>query len=270
MSVEAIAWALKQPIKQSSAKFVLVVIANCADGKDFVAWPSTAYLADATGQDRKTVLKNVALLREIGLIEDTGERKGDTKQIPVYRLNDTEFGTVKGSSKRPKNGTVKEAQKRNSTENGTVPIFPANSPNFPMEQSQFSLETVPKTGHGTVMEPSKEPSGNRQSAQDPLALPGWLHSEAWSMWDEFRKRKSGKGWTDAARQLSLRTLAKLRDQGHNPQSVIEQSIERGYTGLFPLKQDRSMSEGDRRIAEFLGESRPLPDDGMTIEMEATR
>ncbi len=32
MSIEAINWALKLNIKHSSAKFILVAIANCADG----------------------------------------------------------------------------------------------------------------------------------------------------------------------------------------------------------------------------------------------
>ncbi len=276
MSVEAIAWALRQPIKQSSAKFVLVVMANCADGKDFLAWPSTAYLAEATGQDRKTVMKNVSLLREMGFIEDAGERKGETKQVVVYRLKEPENGTVSDAGNSTKNGTVEQSQKRNSSKNGTVPIFPPKGPNFPAKQSQFSLETVPKTGHGTVNEPSEEPSGNRHYAQAVLSTPPWLPSEAWAMWDGFRKKKSGKGWTAEAQQLSLRTLAKLRGEGHDPIAVIEQSIERGYTGLFPLKADRQpaagrQSESDRRIAEFLGETRDAyPDDGMTIDMEAIR
>src|SRR5690606_3065481 len=86
MSVEAISWVLKQTIKQSSAKFVLVAIANCADGKEFVAWPSIAYIVEATGQDRKTVIANIKKLIEWGYIEDTGERKGATNQVIVYRL----------------------------------------------------------------------------------------------------------------------------------------------------------------------------------------
>lgn len=98
------------------------------------------------------------------------------------------------------------------------------------------------------------------------------------MWDGFRRKKSGKGWTPEAQQLSLRTLAKLHAQGHDATAVIEQSIERGYAGLFPLKADRQpasaagrQSESDRRIAEFLGETRDAyPDDGMTIDMEAMR
>jgi len=181
VSVEAIAWALKQPIKQSSAKFVLVVMANCADGKEFIAWPSTAYLAEATGQDRKTVLKNLTVLREMGFIADTGERKGDTKQIPVYRLNDPEIGTVSTVSNSTENGTVKQSQKRNSPKNGIVPIFPSNSTVFPLKQSQ-KRDTEPSEKEGTVNTPSRDRSDvlgvselvaegvDKQQAKDWLTL----------------------------------------------------------------------------------------------------
>ncbi|WP_367126141.1 helix-turn-helix domain-containing protein [Ralstonia sp. CP] len=169
MSVEAIAWALKQPIERSSAKFVLVVMANCADGKEFLAWPSTSYLAECTSQDRKTVLKNIGVLAEMGLIVDTGERKGDTKQIPVYRLNSSKNGTVKKPNNSTENGTVsttdngaeigtvKESQKRNSPKNGTVPFFPSNSTVFPLKQSQ-KRDTEPSEREGTVKTTSRDRS----------------------------------------------------------------------------------------------------------------
>ena len=82
MSVEAITWALRQPITQSSTKFVLVVLANCASADSGLAWPSVAYLSSATGQDRKTVVTNLQRLQEWGLIEDTGKRAGVRSQNP--------------------------------------------------------------------------------------------------------------------------------------------------------------------------------------------
>lgn len=86
MSVEAITWALRQPVRQSSAKFVLVVLGNQANGPSCYAWPSVRYLCDATAQDRKTVMANLARLIAEGYIEDTGERRGATRRVVVYRL----------------------------------------------------------------------------------------------------------------------------------------------------------------------------------------
>jgi len=178
MSVEAITWVISQKVTHSSAKFVLVMLANCADGKDFVAWPSVAYLSECTGQDRKTVLENLKRLKEAGLIEDTGERKGSTKQVTVYRL------------KCPVNGTVKEAQKRDSTENGTVPDYTDNSPVIPVKQSRFSVETVPKTGHGTVKEPSIEPSRKQKRGADAPPCPDDVDKQVYGDWLQLRKAKN--------------------------------------------------------------------------------
>lgn len=156
MSVEAITWALAQKLDRSSAKFVLVAMANCADA-EMICWPSMNYLTEATCQDRKTVLENIRRLKDAGFIRDTEDRKGRTAQVAVYQLNSTDIGTVK------------ESQKRNSTENGTVPKTDAKSPVFPIKESRFSVETVPKTGHGTVKEPSIEPSG-KQKKGAPLCV----------------------------------------------------------------------------------------------------
>ncbi len=66
-----------------------------------------------------------------------------------------------------------------------------------------------------------------------LVLPDWLPPEAWADWHEFRN--SRKGWTAKARELSIGTLDRLRRSGHAPRAVINQSIERGWTGLFEVK-----------------------------------
>ena len=138
MSFEAVAWALQQPIKQSSAKFVLVAIAYCADAADGFAWPSIAYLCDATSQDRKTVIANLKRLLETGFLKDSGVRKGITKSVVVYQICSAE------------NGTTKKSQFRDCSVNEAVPDFPSSSTVFPHKQSQISVEAVPKTGHGTV------------------------------------------------------------------------------------------------------------------------
>ncbi|WP_369677477.1 helix-turn-helix domain-containing protein, partial [Klebsiella pneumoniae] len=70
---------------KSSAKAVLTWMADMC-GADLCAFPSIPALAEATELDKKTVQSSLQYLISIGLIEDTGERRGKTKQIPVYRL----------------------------------------------------------------------------------------------------------------------------------------------------------------------------------------
>lgn len=132
MTIEAIVWAFKQPIKPSSLKFVLVALSdNCS--VDGLAWPSLKALCEKTGQDRKTVIASLDKLEAMGIIVDSGKRAGVTGQVKVYRFNSTENGTV-----------PKTEQYRSSNE--TVPFIPANStengtrkPKEPLKQPSPSL-----------------------------------------------------------------------------------------------------------------------------------
>ncbi|MGC3984808.1 MAG: helix-turn-helix domain-containing protein [Pseudorhodoferax sp.] len=238
MSFDAIKWALAQPVPKAAAKFVLVAIADCVNaetcGQEMVCWPSIAHICATTSLDRKTVIGAVKRLVEIGCLFDTGERKGVTAQVPVYRLNSTE------------KGTVKESQIRNSSENGTIPDFPGNSTEIPKEQSRFSVETVPKTGHGTTKEPGKEPGKKQRRAKsdfDPLSveLPEWLDAEAWAMWVKYRAAAKKPITEDAAR-LQIGKLTKFRGEGHDPKLVIEAAIENSWQGLY-LPKDGSTRVG---------------------------
>jgi len=97
---------------------------------------------------------------------------------------------------------------------------------------------------------NQQPITNKKQDQKqgraPLALPEWLSAETWGMWHDFRN--SRKGWTAKARALSLGSLTRLRAAGHDPRLVIEQSIERGYTGLFPLKPNGANHHAAPRLS----------------------
>ena len=87
MSSEALAWAFKQECKSSSAKFTLVALCECANYKTGRIYPSVAHIAEITGQNRKTIIANIAELERLGFVSDTGERMGATRQIKVYQAS---------------------------------------------------------------------------------------------------------------------------------------------------------------------------------------
>lgn len=179
MSIECMTWALKVQLDRSSTKFVLVILANCANVQG-ECWPSVQYLCEATGQDRKTVLANIQRLKELGYISDTGERRGRTGQVMVYFLH--EYPQPPAAPETvPKTEPLEGAK---GADFGTV-AGDSNSTVFPIKQSRFSVETVPKTGHGTERNP-KEPNTplppsrgatavskkpNPETAQHPTAEP---------------------------------------------------------------------------------------------------
>lgn len=237
LSVEAISWAFQQPVPHASAKFVLVAMANHADA-DMRCWPSSAHLCSQTAQDRKTVQANLQRLREWGYIVDTGERRGATKQVPVYLLRQPENEPVKGLKNTPEvggnttgNGPIEDAQKRAASTDETGPNFPPNRPVFPRKQAQISPETGPKTGHGTIRN-HQEPSGNHKT--NARELPDWLPLDAWSGYLEMRKAKK-KAPTERALDLLLIDLDKFRAAGHDVAAILDKSTVEGWTGIYEPK-----------------------------------
>lgn len=107
-------------------RLILLSLADRA-GEDHCCYPSMQRLEKDTGLERKTVLKIIAELLEDELIADTGERKGSTKRVKVYRLNG-----VNGRERVPTTEPLQDKnlseivpeteqyQKRNDSVNGTL------------------------------------------------------------------------------------------------------------------------------------------------------
>lgn len=127
MSSEALAWAFKVNVKPSAVKFTLIALCECANYKTGKIFPSIEHLTEITGQDRKTIIANIAKLEASGLIRDTGERGGRTKQIKVY---EAAVGTVpKTEQLQKRNSSVsppKQSQKRD-TEPSREPSSPVSA-----------------------------------------------------------------------------------------------------------------------------------------------
>lgn len=115
MSSEAIAWAFKVNLKPSALKFTLVALCECANYKTGHIHPSIAHLEEITGQDRKTLIANIAKLEQLGLLVDTGGRSGRTGQIKVYRATTETVPNVEQFQKRNSSVfTSKQSQKRDT------------------------------------------------------------------------------------------------------------------------------------------------------------
>ncbi|OTG93681.1 helix-turn-helix domain-containing protein [Acinetobacter sp. ANC 3832] len=144
MSLDASIWAWKVRQKQKPKgsikplkKLVLLSLADRAS-EDHCAYPSVARLVEDTEMDRKTVLKIIDELIEDGLIVDTGERKGRTKQVKVYQLvgvNGREtvpttvlLNTENDDLNSPNSGTVPTTEQFQQFHE-RVPTIPLNSPN---------------------------------------------------------------------------------------------------------------------------------------------
>lgn len=207
MSHQAVAWALKQPVRHSPAKFVLVVLAyhvNATAARPWNAFASVTLVAQETGQNRKTVLENLRRLVDLGYLVDSGERVGATGRIPVWNLtepsNSPETGTIEQSQDRdhstvpkqgPLNGTKIGTIEGNGTETGTVtPVEQSQNrdhselvetrvmvPNSPTEQE--IKEVIGKTSKKSNSVVEKSPKGTSTRGD---RLPGdWVLPRSWGL-----------------------------------------------------------------------------------------
>lgn len=120
-------------------------------------------------------------------------------------------------------------------------------------------------------EPSEEPSLNRQPARRAprvalhgelraTELPEWLPRGAWLDWCEHREAKDADKlapWTAGAAKASINCLTRLRGLGHEPAIVVEASVLRGWTGLFPVKPEAAATaSGGASVAPDWWKSAP--------------
>lgn len=80
-----------------------------------------------------------------------------------------------------------------------------------------------------------------KTKESDFVLPEWVDLETWSSFIEHRKILKSP-MSIQAQRLAVTTLEKLKAQGNNPVDVINQSIERGWKGFFPVNGDRNQSK----------------------------
>ena len=86
MSIQAMTWALKQPIKPAAAKLLLIAIANYAN-QDGKAWPSKMTLAADCSSNKSDICKRMRQLSDMGLISVKERRVDGASLSSVITLN---------------------------------------------------------------------------------------------------------------------------------------------------------------------------------------
>ncbi len=146
MSYDATRWAWRQHVGRSSAKLVLLSLADRAD-EHHESYPSIARLCLDTELDRKTVLVNIAYLVDAGVI--TAHKTPGC--VTHYRLSGVDDSPSSPSSPVPKMVPVPK----------TVPV-----PESVLDQSQKRYGTSTKIGTRTYQEPIKNLRKKNISSND--------------------------------------------------------------------------------------------------------
>lgn len=86
MSNEAINWAFRQTAVKSTAKFVLVVLADLADERHS-CYPSQRHIAQKTSTGERTVRDALTALEDAGLIRREHRYEDDQRTSDRYFLH---------------------------------------------------------------------------------------------------------------------------------------------------------------------------------------
>lgn len=82
-----------------------------------------------------------------------------------------------------------------------------------------------------------EKKSEAKKPKEPFILPDWIPPDLWAAYRDHR-RKLKKPMTEYAEKCAVKDLERLRESGNDPIAVINQTISRGWTGFFELKQNQ--------------------------------
>jgi pyocin large subunit-like protein len=238
MSWQACRWAAGQRMARPAEKLVLWALAEHASEDSGTCWPSLAAVVEFTGLDRKTVIGALAALTGAGLIADTGERKGRTQQVKVYRLGLETVPKKEPLGARERVPKAERYQERNSTGNGSKEsqkrdTEPVREPNPQKSSTSSGSRVTRKTRLPEHFEPVM--AGKTAAIVDAWP-PGKLEDEL----DAFRDHHTATAKTSADWQASWRTWVANRKRWDAQHEQNHRSRPSG-----PLEARRRFRESER-------------------------
>lgn len=226
------AWAADLP--SGSDKLVLLALADFANEKG-EAWPSVPTLSVKCSRGETAVREAIHRLAGAGHITRV-DRAGQSAMMLVHPLApppETRSPTPPDFQGGSEIGRGSEIDTPTPPETRTPPL--------PISGGDPSLFPNPNPQEPPITPQSESP---KTRARDAPTVPDWVPADAWNGFVDMRK-KAKAPLTDRAVQLAIADLEKLRDEGHPPGAVLDQSTSRGWKGLFPLKDNRHGQQGSR-------------------------
>lgn len=208
MSYDAERWARSQKVGNSSAKFVLIELANALNRKDVESFPSIEALEVVTELNRKTIIAATKLLEERGFIKK--RRTFENGKQRIYYSFPTFNPEEWASNKSTESGTFE------NTENGT--LVPQSPKIGTLESTNIGTTESPKNGtddsteNGTLestnigsVTRNKNKEVNKESNKESLPAPasGDLFDEPVQMVEEPKPKKQA---TDRGSRFNIEKL----------------------------------------------------------------
>jgi len=122
-----------------------------------------------------------------------------------------------------------------------------------------ALKGKPKGNDNEKQTPSSSSSlsttkpEKQKRAPSAFSLPPWISQVTWDGFEETRRRMR-KPMTDAARALIIKRLDKFRQDGQDPEAMVENAIAHGWISVWPIEEGRNGTEVNRSGKDYQGNS----------------
>jgi hypothetical protein len=216
MSFAALAWAAKQQTGGLATKSVLLALANYAD-EHGCAYPSTAAIAAFGEMDHKTATTALDRLVAAGLISDTGEREGRTKQVKVYQLAlESQPKTEAFQKRKPPVSEPKAPQKR-GTDTIREPVSQKATPssNKRASKSRLPADFIPTMTGKTAAVVAGWPPGRFDDELEAFADYHTSHETRSADW-----QASWRTWVRNSKRWEPRHVQRPANDRSEPQTAL--------------------------------------------------
>jgi hypothetical protein len=140
----------------------------------------------------------------------------------------------------------------------------------------------PSLSQGQARANENDNDNETQEVEEKLRVCDVVAEEHWKRFCSYRRKRTKGGFTAEAERLNLIDLAKLKQDGYDPVAVINQTIAKGWTGLFPISGFRPTTpskvtnsgssyvetDADRELMERIRENSRLALERMKEEADA--
>ncbi len=218
------------------AALVLAMLQHCngltSGATTATCSPSLNQLARLRHCSKRTIQRQMAELREIGIVTD--QRRGTASSL--YTIHKT---PVAQTGQQLSSHATRQQLSPHGEPSGDNPV-PTTGQLGPV------VRTTVVHLRGSLS--GVNPQEKTKTKAHVFDVPSWVPSDSWLGFKEVRKRKRAPD-TDRAIKLIIGKLEKFGAEGQDVGAILDQSVERGWTGVFPVKQTAAAKPSRPSLAD---------------------
>ncbi|HGJ5856509.1 MULTISPECIES: replication protein [Arsenophonus] len=255
ISNELLEGILTAGLTQHQLLVVMAIIRKTYGYNKKIDWVSNWQISELTGLlPHKCSTAKGALLRRkilissgrlVGINQCLSEWKDKTCLNEMLPESGNKIKSYPNQVSLPQSGNnnIPKSGKESLPELGKKKTYP-NQVKLP-ESGKKSLPESGKhkrqTTKDNILKPNKPPIvplAEKSKSFEPssVELPDWLPRPTWDSWVQYRKEINKPIKSQQTVIQAIKLLGKCRDNGHQPEEIINASIANGWQGLFEPQQ----------------------------------